>query len=122
MNTLIYIGEKSDSLVKAANFFTIAFFFNVIDFKYWLCKNSIPRTARTKDENSERSQHMSGSLLNAGDLEWPAVSHYICGFQTATCRCMHMNNFEHKSFNPLVENRSSQMCKVTCIHGLVTEV
>lgn len=66
---------------------------------------------------------MSGSLLNAGDLEWPAVLHYICGFQTATCRCMHMNNFEHKSFNPLVENRSSQMCKVTtCIHGLVTEV
>lgn len=35
---------------------------------------------------------------------------------------MHMNNVEQKSFNPLVENRVSQMCEVTaCIHGLVTE-
>lgn len=65
---------------------------------------------------------MKSSLLNAGDLETPAVLHYICGFQAATCRCMHMNNFEQKSFNPLVEKRASQMCKVTTrIHGLVTE-
>lgn len=65
---------------------------------------------------------MKSSLLNAGDLQRPAVLHYICGFQTAACRCMHMNNVEQKSFNPLVENRVSQMCEVTaCIHGLVTE-
>lgn len=65
---------------------------------------------------------MKSSLLNAGDLQRPAVLHYICGFQTAACRCMHMNNVEQKSFNPLVENRVSQMCEVmACIHGLVTE-
>lgn len=63
---------------------------------------------------------MKSSLLNSRDLERPAVSHYICGFQTATCRCIHMNNFE-KRFNLVVENRVSQMCKVTtCTHGLVT--
>lgn len=85
-------------------------------------RTSIPRRTSTKEENSERCQHTNSSLLNAGGLERPAVLHYICGFQTATCRCMHMNNFEHKSFNPLEENRISQMCKVTTyIHTLETE-
>lgn len=35
---------------------------------------------------------------------------------------MHMNDLEHVSFNPIVENRINEMCRVaTRPYGLVTE-